>query len=191
MGHCTDTTASCFAIKLYDPTATTDGPYTHKVDGTEFYCDMTNGGRTYYEIGFANFDYATTNGAYERISSADLADPVRKQAFIYLMNKQGGANRLASFSSTNCCMYGDSSTSFLAFGTGNYLQPTNVSNNTLACNGTYSNAKYGFSLATTPQALPLATNYFAGHAPQQVTGTPCAQSTTGKNPALFWRRSPP
>src|SRR5438477_5579639 len=63
-GHCADATASCFAIKQFNPAAM-DGPYTHKLDGKMFYCDMTHG-MQYDELGYGQYNVA--HAGYDLVS---------------------------------------------------------------------------------------------------------------------------
>lgn len=183
-GHCADTSANCFTIKTYHPDAM-DGIYTHDLDGTKFYCDMTNGGVTYSNLSLGQSDVG--HAGYALISLVDFQTVVVQTAFIALMNAQQGATRLDTgtpWTVTNCCIkYSTTAMQDLAFGANNFLEPTDTAGN-LVCGGVMTLPAYSFSLAAaTSQTLPIPTDFFTTHAP---TTFSCAD---GANPAFFWKKS--
>jgi len=181
-GHCADTTANCFTIKMYHPDSM-DGIYTHALDGTKLYCDMTNGGITYSNLSMGQSD--VSQPGYTMIALTDFQTVASQKAFIALMNAQPGALHIGSvWTSSNCCIkYGTAAGQMLAFGANVFLEPSDLTG-TLQCNTPATAPAYTFSLSgSTPQLPPIPDDFFTTHAPTTFT------CTEGSNPAFFWKKS--
>ncbi len=186
-GHCTDTSYSCAAIKQVNPVAN-DGIYTHAMDNSQFYCDMTNV-TGYADLGYAEFDVG--HAGYVMISPTDLQNAAKQKAFIALYNNQHGLKLIAPWTDTNCCFKGDT----LANNANMiYLKGSNVipadSAGVTRCNVLHDSAQYAadepghFILAAGgASGDPMADNFFAVN--PVTAGTGC---TVGMNPAFFWKQ---
>jgi hypothetical protein len=200
-GQCTDDRESCSTILAGDPTATS-GVYTDPSQpDLYFFCDMATGPTQYDAVGFGQFDGSATGSAsgWTQVSSADLTDPVLQQAFIALVDHQGGAQLIAAFTSMNCCIKSDQTNEF-SFGsdTGiDYLYPAVAGSNTFQCNGTYASPLWSFYFvgangsagAGAVETLPLGSNFFAFPV-ADTTACACSAGSACANPAFFWRRHP-
>ena len=162
-GHCTDTTASCFEIKQLNPAAT-DGTYTHRADGSVFFCDMTDM-MEYDELDMLEFDIAHTG--YTLATPADLQTPILQAAFIALYNAQHGLKVTTPWTSVNCCFKADTAlTTNMFFLSGSNVQPS-------AASATLCNPAGGYLTTTTYQLEiqvgavfgtdPLADDFFTTH----------------------------
>lgn len=184
LGHCIDTTASCQVIHLLDPSKP-DGPYTHAADGTQFYCDMTDGAVQYDELGFGPYN-ATTPG-FTITTVADLQNPVIQKAFVWLFNHQnGGGIALTAYTSNNCCW-----TTSTAGGTRLKLGGSIV----FSVVGGVEHCGMAFAVGDlvsferadlTPREIapkPLPADYFIQHPATEFVG--CGD---GNNPAYFFKR---
>ncbi len=180
-GHCTDDTASCAAIKQANPAAM-DGPYTHKLDGTQFYCDMTHS-MQYDELGIGAFNVAHTG--FTQIGGADLAAPGAQHAFIWLYNYQGGATNLVlNWSGAGCCaMRGTSAANEDLGFNGTFVGPADSTTNTFSCLAAYPAATYRLSQGSAPLPDPLPDDFFS-----TTTVTEINVCADAGNPALFWKR---
>lgn len=185
LGHCIDPTASCQAIHVLDPSKP-DGPYTHAADGTQFYCDMTDGVVQYDELGFAA--YNAVNPGFTIVTAADLQNPVIQKAFIWLFNHQnGGGITLTAFSSSNCCWTSSAlGGTRLEFGASLIFS---VVQGVEHCGAAFSVGDLvSFERANpTPREIapnPLPADYFMQHPATDVSGI----CTDGNNPAYFFKR---
>lgn len=188
-GHCTDTTASCFAIKQFNPAAT-DGPYTHKLDGTKFYCDMTNM-MQYDALALALF--TAPPAGFTQVTAADLQNPASAAGFIGIYNLQTGVTVPTAFSSTNCCLKNDLTPAgtVMLFLAGMDVYP--ALNNVKMCSpagGYLAGTIYQIVEAPDTAApnfanAPLPANYFT-----MFPASATAGCSANANPALFWKRHP-
>jgi hypothetical protein len=186
--------ASC-AERLALAPASADGVYSiDRGDGVgpiDVYCDMGAGGVTYEELAFGD-SFATYDG-YSGATGGDLAQPAVQQAFIYLLNRQGGGatNIAVGYNSMNCCFKGAgaAASTVLAFG-GSILFPAETATDTNNCNGTYSAAAYRFMFPSGDPGIyppsPMPANYFELNPPSEIVN--CSDSD---NPGFFFRRSGP
>jgi hypothetical protein len=184
-GHCVDTSLSCAVIKQYDPAAT-DGPYTHKTDGTQFYCDMTNM-LEYDALGFGQggADY----NDFSPLGAADLQAPQAQQAFIWLYNLQAGFISLDpgwGYPGGSCCaIRGTSGPNMdLAFNS-MPLEPADATGTMYECLSKYPDNKYRFVINGSFPPLTLPTDYFSTMTIGEINNC-----TDNDNPMLFWNRHP-
>lgn len=165
---------------------TRDGTYTINPNATpiQVYCDMTDGGVTYEQLAFGQFN--GTYPGYTLVSLTDLQNPVIEQAFIWSYNQQSGMKNLQpGFTDSNCCFKGTVDTSTYIAINGGYLYPANstatgASNN---CGGPYNDATMRFWISGASVAVPpLRLGFFS--TPPSVS----AACLTNNNPGFFFKK---
>jgi hypothetical protein len=178
--------SSCQQILAGNPSAT-DGPYQiNKGQGPiDVYCDMGGGGITYEAFAFGQHD--KTYAGYGLLSVALLNTTVVQNAFIYLVNKQGGLINIdVGFQSNNCCIKAAehlNKTEYLALGAGVYLYPAQPGTTSFDCNpsGGYVAPLWGWYRNSGEYAtFPLPAGYFTTRTP----GT-TYQCSNASNPGWF------
>jgi Stigma-specific protein, Stig1 len=183
-GHCTDATASCAAIAMYTPNAPSGG-FTHKLDGTKFFCDFPNG-LQYDELDYGQYDVA--HAGFTIVSPADLMNPTLQQAFIFLYNQQHGAKLIATWTDTNCCFKGDTvvnNMNMILINGSNITPAKAAPNDVSVCNAAHTDnpGRFIMSAGGAYSPDPMPDDFFSTH-----TVTAGTQCSPGANPAFFWKR---
>ncbi|HEY3807304.1 MAG TPA: hypothetical protein VGL61_32105 [Kofleriaceae bacterium] len=193
-GQCTDDLESCATIAAANPAATS-GIYT---DPTQpdlyFFCDMTAGPMQYDAVGFGQYDGSAVG--WTQVTNIDLQNPLLEEAFVALVNHQGGAQLIASWTSVNCCFKADQ-TNELTFGTAStdFIYPAPAGSSAFQCGGAaYTAPLWSFyfpgadgSSAGAVETLPLGSNFFSTYPVATTTVCTCMVGDC-ENPAFFWRR---
>ena len=177
-----DVYTSCFDLYQFDSSAS-DGVYSIDIDGTgievDVYCDMGNGGITYEDFGFGQYNQSYTD--WEVLNYTEFYNQAVAEALVYHFNLNGLVNISPGWNSSNCCYISPGTSNYYSFNGGQYMYPAE-SSSSYNCNGTYNASTYYFYTNNPSGYLTTLTT-----SQVQNIGTYSSCTTSG-NPAIFVKR---